>query len=546
MVDDKTEGPAVIQFGEFRLDRCRHRLQRNSVAVKLATKPCEVLGFLAINHYRPVSKEELLKAVWGNEDGDPNLVQQNIRQIRLAVETDPKNPRWIVTVGSAGYRFMGPVSFLPLDAIQKQSHLNGIVDDGTQHATPLLSAENVGIVHEPESPLTTDDKTSKSAAITTRHSLSIVVAAGLVLVSGIGVVLYATAPGEPAACEVSVNTLVVKDGQGREVWRHEFPEHLNTQRYRDRPPLCRFADLDRDGVADVLFVLNPAAFNLESDTLYGFITPSRLMRRFHASPKRTLTFHPGASLVVGPNSDPASKKPYDEYLPPYAIAGVYPEPVGGSENRIVVSSVLNEAPNEITVLKGDLTKVSEYWHAGHLRYGQFATYNGKERIFLAGVNNGYHAATLVAFDPNNVNGTTDLSLDLPNRDLGFTVLAKGTRGHLSPLGAGTETCRVLFERTCVAKAKPHREPYNRVINLTVNADRIIVTIAEGEREDMPETVTYFMDRHLNVVDLGANTNFRQRHLELEQERLLDHPFSLQELKPLIHVLPGCEFVEKAQ
>jgi hypothetical protein len=53
-----------------------------------------------------------------------------------------------------------------------------------------------------------------------------------------------------------------------------------------------------------------------------------------------------------------------------------------------------------------------------------------------------------------------------------------------------------------------------------------------------------MDRHLNLVLAFPNAKCQQRHLELERARLLDHAFSMDELKPLIHVLPGAEFVEK--
>ena len=71
-----------------------------------------------------------------------------------------------------------------------------------------------------------------------------------------------------------------------------------------------------------------------------------------------------------------------------------------------------------------------------------------------------------------------------------------------------------------------------------------MTVAEGEKEESRIRVVYEMDRHLNLVEAAATTEFRHPHMELERAGLLDHAFSPQELKPLIHVLPGCEFVEK--
>jgi len=516
MTDERLEGPTVIQFGDFKLNRRLRRLERNAEIVKLATKPLEVLEFLVTHHDQPVSKGELLKAIWGNRDLDPNLVEQAIRQIRVAVEVNPREPLFIVTVPGSRYRFAVPV----------------VIDEWVEAAGDVGSAAAM------------DPQGSPSDGARLWRSPWVYAATGLLSLLGVGIVLYFNAPGEPAACEVSVNTLIVKDGQGREVWRREFSEGFSRERYASQMPFCEYVDLDGDGTKDVLFSLKRQSYLLQGDTLYGFVTRSRMLRRLWPTPARALKFEPGASLVVGPNSDATIARPYDEYLPPYVIAGVFPRNAGDGKTRIVVSSVTNYAPNQIAVLDSDFKEISEYWHTGHLKFGQFAQYNGQDRIFLGGVNNGYRSATLIAFDPNNIKGTSDLSADLPDRVPGFAVLGKGSRGHLSPLGAGTETCRVFFERTCVAKAKPYREPYNRVIGFTVNEDRIFVTVAEGEREDTPATVSYEMDRHLNLVEALPNTKFRQRHMELERAGLLDHSFSPQELKPLIHVLPGCEFVEK--
>ncbi len=535
--------PAVIEFGEFRLDRISRSLFRNSEPVKLTAKPFELLEFLVTNDARVFSKEELLQRVWGGLR-DPNVVEQTIRQVRLVLEADLKKPHYIVTITGAGYRFDAPLFFSepePLSGSELKSDLPMSAREPVDaHAAPPSAKGGEPVAIEHHHALTA----SGSADGKKRRSWALTVMCLTLL--GLGIFLYATAPGEPAACEVSVNTLIVKDGQGQEVWRREFPERLNRARYAIELRFCEYTDLDGDGTADVLFSFKREAYLLDGDTLYGFITRSRMLRRLRPNPARTLTFKPGASLVVGPNSDATIARPYDEYIPPYAITGVFARRTWNSTARIVVSSALNEAPDQVAVLDSSLKRTGEYWHAGQLRYGQFARYKGHDRIFLAGVNNGYHSATLVAFDPNNVKGTTDLNAALPDRAPLFSILATGTRGHLSPLSVGTETCRVLFERTCLAKAKPYREPYNRVIDLNVTDDRIIVRVAEGEREATPENVVYEMDRHLNLIEADPNTKFRQRHFELERAGLLDHAFSMQELKPLIHVLPGCEFVEKEQ
>ncbi len=536
--------PSLIEFGPFELNTRLRCLRRNAEIVKLPTKPFDLLEFLVVNHDRVVSKEELLKKVWG-EDRGLNVVEQTIRQVRTALKTDPADPPYIVTVTGSGYRFVAPLSFpLSEDAPPNHSPLNGVSDAGLQYATPLALADDVRIADAPESPTTTDHKGIKFGAARTRRFALIFATLGLLSVSVVGIFLYSTAPGEPAACEVSVNTLIVKDGQGRKVWQREFREHLDHLFYAEHPPLCQYVDLDHDGVLDVLFPLKPAKSGLESDALYGFITPSRLLRMWHAVPSSMLTFQPGAALVVGPNGDPKVNRQYDEYLPPYSIVSIFSKRVSNGDAKIIVSSGMGEAPDQIAVLDGSFNKLGEYWHSGELNYGQFAEYNGQDRIFLAGVNNGYRSATLVTFNPDNVDGTTDLSRDLPDQTPKFAILAVGNRRQLRKLGSGTETCRVLFERTCIAKAKPHREPYNRVADFRVTEDRVFVTVAEGEKEQSRIRVMYELDRHLNLVEAAPTTEFQQRHMELERAGLLDHTFSMEELKPLVHVLPGCEFVEK--
>ena len=60
---------------------------------------------LALNPGRVFSREELLDRVWEYDYfGDGRLVDVHIRRLRTKVETDPANPRHVVTVRGLGYR----------------------------------------------------------------------------------------------------------------------------------------------------------------------------------------------------------------------------------------------------------------------------------------------------------------------------------------------------------------------------------------------------------------------------------------------------------
>ena len=52
------------------------------------------------------SREQLFELVWGSY-GDRSAVSVYISRLREKIEDDPTNPRCIVTVWGAGYRFDG-------------------------------------------------------------------------------------------------------------------------------------------------------------------------------------------------------------------------------------------------------------------------------------------------------------------------------------------------------------------------------------------------------------------------------------------------------
>jgi two-component system response regulator RegX3 len=77
----------------------------------------EILEYLQQNTDRPVSRNELLAAVWGyakDAQIETRTVDIHIAKLRKKIERDPKNPRYLVTVRSEGYRL--------LDAPQSQNH----------------------------------------------------------------------------------------------------------------------------------------------------------------------------------------------------------------------------------------------------------------------------------------------------------------------------------------------------------------------------------------------------------------------------------------
>ena len=102
---------AKATAGEIELDLGRYELRRAGRRVKLARKPMELLIFLVRRRGQMVSREDIVKKLWGSDlfiDTETN-VNNIVRKIRAALGDDSARPRFVETVVGKGYRFIGPV-----------------------------------------------------------------------------------------------------------------------------------------------------------------------------------------------------------------------------------------------------------------------------------------------------------------------------------------------------------------------------------------------------------------------------------------------------
>jgi DNA-binding winged helix-turn-helix (wHTH) protein/Tol biopolymer transport system component len=78
---------------------------------RLAVEPTafRVLLFLLRNSGRIVSKEEIVQSVWNDVAVSDNSLTRAIAQLRRVLDDDPREPRYILTVPTLGYRFLSEV-----------------------------------------------------------------------------------------------------------------------------------------------------------------------------------------------------------------------------------------------------------------------------------------------------------------------------------------------------------------------------------------------------------------------------------------------------
>ena len=100
-------GPVAILVGDVQLDPERHIVQKDGQQVHLTPKQFGLLQYLMTNAGKPVPHAKLLRSVWGPEYGNElEYLRTMVRQIRLKIEDDPANPKYLLTESHIGYRFI--------------------------------------------------------------------------------------------------------------------------------------------------------------------------------------------------------------------------------------------------------------------------------------------------------------------------------------------------------------------------------------------------------------------------------------------------------
>jgi len=105
-----SEAMSTCSFGPFRLDLSAGQLRRGDAVVPLAPKAFTVLQHLVTRSGQLVTKDELLELAWADVHVGDGALKVCIREIRRALEDDPKTPSYIETAHRRGYRFIAPVS----------------------------------------------------------------------------------------------------------------------------------------------------------------------------------------------------------------------------------------------------------------------------------------------------------------------------------------------------------------------------------------------------------------------------------------------------
>ena len=103
-VVEETDGER-IEVGNLVIDKRRHEVLRDGSRIDLTPLEFQILELLASEPGRAWSRNALLDRVWSTDyEGYQRNIDPHINRLRKKLETDPKNPKYVLTVRGVGYK----------------------------------------------------------------------------------------------------------------------------------------------------------------------------------------------------------------------------------------------------------------------------------------------------------------------------------------------------------------------------------------------------------------------------------------------------------
>ena len=99
----------VIRFDDFELDTALFELRRSGERIFVEPQIFDLLVFLARNHHRTVTKDEICSSVWGKPTVSDSTLSSRIKAARLALGDNGTSQKMISTVRGRGFRFVAQI-----------------------------------------------------------------------------------------------------------------------------------------------------------------------------------------------------------------------------------------------------------------------------------------------------------------------------------------------------------------------------------------------------------------------------------------------------
>ncbi len=101
----------VYSFGDFTVHFPEERVMKDEVELELTNLEFELLAYFIRHRGRTVSREQLLRDVWGiSGDITTRTIDRHVASLRKKIESVPDSPVYLQTVYGIGYKFEGEES----------------------------------------------------------------------------------------------------------------------------------------------------------------------------------------------------------------------------------------------------------------------------------------------------------------------------------------------------------------------------------------------------------------------------------------------------
>lgn len=100
--------PLKVKVDDLLIDFGARTVHHGAATSHLTPKELDLLRYLIQRANQAVPHRELLQAVWGPDTGDQvEYLRATVRNLRKKIESNPEQPRYILTEPWMGYRFQG-------------------------------------------------------------------------------------------------------------------------------------------------------------------------------------------------------------------------------------------------------------------------------------------------------------------------------------------------------------------------------------------------------------------------------------------------------
>lgn len=95
-----------LKSGIFTLNLRNRSLTKNGTIIELTQVEFQIMEYFFSKPGTALDRTDILNHVWGEQYvGEEKIVDVNIRRLRMKVEDEPSNPKYIVTVWGPGYKW---------------------------------------------------------------------------------------------------------------------------------------------------------------------------------------------------------------------------------------------------------------------------------------------------------------------------------------------------------------------------------------------------------------------------------------------------------